>query len=711
MPTHLSNPILENVASFFRGMEERDRETFLLVWDQWLRCAAHLRQYNAETNAAKGLFSIQPFQKSLNVAVVLDVETATYRSGVAYGLIHRSLYPDPGSNKFKWPAEGHTAVTEVLPGDTLYLTDGSTANPIPFTIKTVLADGVVTDQAFESEQSTWISYRVDRGAIPDPEFVGCAEVFPIADTVKSIPLMATTVTSGGHTLVEGADYVVKGGFLGFYSATPRQHEGRLSFFFAPEVIEDEDLPYQVFGYPIGFRRESSDQYVRGLQALWFALWSGPTPKNIGVGVSVLFGLPFTVPGRVTRVMQKSDGGWEVEVDGKEVVTHVIPPGFSPNVKEGDEVGFQSLTDASRVVDYISDPRFVSQFGLEPAIVKFHTFFVLIQHSVLRKAYELGSPDLDAVSQFVQRIKDVRTDFYLLIELPITDAAKVSSLPPSITAVIRPSAEVGPNWANRMRIDHFASPGLAHIYGYRDNYIEETRCLGTVVAVRDSNDTLTVVYDDAEGKIRPETGALPGKYVVELDCSLRLTGSLGAGVLDGTDTVVLLKASFPDWAKVRAGDIFFLSGSAIQRNMEPYTISSVEDANTEISIQFDRDTAAEDGLSFEIKTLYPIKANTTGDVSTIRLEPVHLSLDGLDPESPGGFALWRKWPGGEAMRQDYEGSLDTGRYDFSDAEGRAPMLLGSDALQLTDRVKITAYAVDESEKSVYDERDLLGDPRP
>lgn len=710
MTTHLSDSILGAVASFFSKMEERDRETFMWIWDQWLRSAAHLKQHLSETNAAKGLFTIQPLQTSLNVALVLDVTGAKYRRAIAEGVLPRTGYPDPGSNRFRWP-EGHSTIDDVAVGDRLVFESGAPNNLVELTIKTILDDGVVTEDVFQAETTAEISYRVDRGAIPSGDFVGCAEVFEIAGTVKSIPLLATTIGRAGHTLVEGADFIVKDGSLGFYDRTPRQHENELSFFFAPQVIEDDELPYKVFGYPIGFRRDSSDQYVRGLQALWFALWSGPTPQNIGVGVAVLFGLPFTTPGTVERVFQREDGGWEVDVLGRSLTTYQIPAGFAPNVKDGDEVGFQSLTDASQVIDYINEPSFIELFNLEPRILKFHTFFVLIQHEVLQQAEALGAIDLQAVASFVERIKDVRTDFYLLIDLKIPDELKVSAQAPVVNAVISPHAMVGPNWSNRMRIDKFASPGLAYIYGYRDNYVFQNLAVGTVISVRDTADELTIEYDDSDGLVIPETGALVGKYVVELDCSLRMSGLLGVGVWDGSNPTVLSKAAFPDWERLSPGDVLHLPGAAVARNQEAYTITAIQDLALSFGLVFDRDPAAENGLSLEVRRFYEIKDNVTGEPTTITLKTAHLGLDGLDLENPGGFFLWRKWPGGEAMRQDYEALTDTGRYDFATFSKRRATMIGCDGLQFVDRVKITSYEVDDSVKAVYDERTEMGDPRP
>lgn len=698
---HIFGPLLKFVADYYGLMTQRDQDLFLWVWDQWMRAAADVRQHLGETDLAKSLHTILPFGKHLNMGFVFDPAQATYRRGIVRGTLSRATFPEQGTNVLTW-ASDHVALDEVRKGDILVFESGADNHPNVIHIRDVFGSGVETEEVFRSEQGDAIVYRVDRGVPPTAALSGCVEVYPIDPTYTGIPTLSTTVGPSGRVLVEGADFALADGFIGFFSPTPRQHLEGVSFFFAPEVHLDEEIAYHTFGFPIGFRRETSEQYVRGLQALYFALWSGPARFNMETGIAVILGLPFSTPGVVTSVGRVT-AGWEVTVEGvRGTYSYQIPDPFKPNVVRGQQVGFQALSDMTRVIDYVSNPEFIEFIGLKPRLDQFHTFFALINYEVLQS---LSGADLPAVIEFLDRARDARTNFQLLIEIPIPERLALVADAPQVDTRIRAHAMIGPNWANRMRIDAFASPGLAQPYGYRTDFVL-SQVAGTVVSFRDSADELIVEYSSA---FVPEDDALAGKFRFARAGTSILSGSFSAGVWDGTDTLVLTKASFPDWTKVRAGDVLHTSGSAIQRNDEAFSIESVADLGASFALTFDRENAAEDGLSFTVKRLYPIKSNRRrGDSHTIVLEPATLVADGL--EDGASFEIWRQVIGGIAMVEDYEAGADSGRADFSTWTIRRAALVGADAIALDDRVKITLYDEDDSVISTYDERDVLGDPR-
>lgn len=702
--THLSTPILENVLSFFRLMKPEDQEAFLYIWDSWVRIHADMRKRLYEIDAASALSTLGPFRNALNVPFVLDPDEAVYRRALAFGRIERSSLPVPGSNQITLPDDGYVVV-EPREGDTFLLAAGAEHNTADFEISGVDGNLLTTLQAFSSEPQPTLDYRVDRGELPDPIFVGCAEVYAIDPTIKSVPQLSTTVGPKGYTLIEGADYVVHEGHIGFYSRTPRQHERSASFFFAPKVIADEDRPFKNFGFPIGFKRESSEQYVRGLQALWFALWNGPTVQNIEVGTAALFGLPFTTPGVVQSVVARPSGGWEVTVEGNERVTHILPAGFPPRVSAGEEVGFEALTDGARVVDYLNDPDFIELFNLQPRIAKFHTLFVIVSYDVLQdiQAATGSEIDFETVVGFIERIKQKRVDFYLLIELIIPEELGVSADPPLIDGVVRGHALAGANFANLMAIDDFGSPGLAYPHGYRDNYELESALSGTVLSFRDSGDELTVEWDEGAAYETPDDGALVGAFVLELANSIRIQGSFSPGVWGGGSSITLATASF-DHAKVKTGDVLILTGSVVALNQEAFTILSKAVGATTFTLTFDREAVAEDGLDFKVYRFYAPFSNE-GD--KIILNPATLVLDGLDPDTPGTFNVWRWRRGGIAMQADYEAQADTGRFDFSKRANRMVFDFDGDAMKLIDRVRITVLDQDGGIVQEYDQADDYG----
>lgn len=698
---HLSQPVLENVASFFRKMTARDQKAFLFIWDQWIRVIAHLRQHLYETEASASLATLLSLQKHLNLPFLFDIEDAVYVRGVAHGRLSRDDFPLPGENRLGWPS-GHTDNLGVQVGDVLTLVYGAQSNLSDFEITAVDAAGVATTQVFNAEAAPLVDYRVDRGALPHPIFVGCAEVYAIPSQIRSIERLSTTVGPSGYTLVEGADYVIHEGHIGFYNRCPQQHEGGLSFLFAVEVKEDEELPFKHFGFPIGFRRDSSDEYVRGLQALWFALWSGPALQNVAVGVSVIFGLPFSTPGIVESVSRSAGGGWEVVIAGLDRVVHTIPPGFEPNVVAGEQVGFQSLTDAARVVDYIKEPGFIELFDLQPRLLKFHTFFVVIAFDVLQQLQAAGGVvDFSPVAEFVERIKDVRTDFYLLVEMPIEEPIPVSAETPVVDLTIRAHAMLGANPANLTSIDSFGSPGYAHPHGYDDDYVERTEMTGTVLVVRDSADELVVAWDEGPTKETPEDGVMAGRFVLELSTSTRISGS--SNIPSGTD--LTLPRSTYDHNRVAVGDVFMVLDAAVDSNVKAFTIIEKTVATLTFTLTLKRSMVSEVGRTFVIKRFYDVEENEDG---RIRIVPAKLTLDGMDPDSPGTFAVWRRLIGGREMYDEYVGGVDTGRFDFSHEVERLPFDFDQDAVQVVDRLRVYTLDRDDVATERFNDADELGE---
>lgn len=698
MTTHLSDPILSRIGSYFLRMSKQDQEAFLYVWDQQIRVIAKLKRRMHEIDASKSLASLLPDQVQLNLPLILDLDAAKYVRGVARGRMRRSELPVPGSNRFTWP-DGHVASIDVREGDRLLFESGARDNTNDFAVKHVDVDGVLTEEAFSPESGEDLVYRVDRGSLPDPVFVGCAEVHEIPGYIVSIPMLCTSVGPGGRTFVEGADYVILNGRIGFYDHLPRQFENGLSFLFAPEARQDADVAFNNFGLPIRFRRPSSEEYVRGLQALWFALWNGDAVNNVDVGVAVLFGLPFARPGTVESIARTPDGGYEIVVgspDYRDVL--YLPKDFPPTVDVGQEVGYQAITRASRVVDYIAEPGFIELFELSPRVLKFHTFFVVIGYDAIQSRLKDGvAIDFDAVVDFVDRIKSKRKDFHLVVEMMVRDSIGISAETPVVDAKLLAHSALGSNYANLMTIDSFGSPGFPQPHGYHDNYVVFSDGVGElhaeIVSARDGSDVLDVEWD---GPI-PGDDALVSAFVVELGCSQRASGSAD---FDGYTLAV--PAASHDIARIRSGDTV-LTDSDDPVNRESFQVVSVELSGTDIILTIDRSASAESGVGFEIKRFYPVAGNNGG---RIRLGPATLAMDGLDIGNPGGLTIWRKVPGGETMRLEYE-SRTEGRVDFADQDVRDCFDFDSDAIELADRVKIMVLDKDDNTTLVHDQRDEDG----
>jgi hypothetical protein len=708
-PIHLSQPILDKIGSYFLQMDPKDQQAFLYIWDQWIRVTAKLKRRMHEIDASKSLVSILPEQVQLNLPLLFDLTEATYVRAVASGGLSRTQMPVPGSNHFVWPA-GAQRVEDVVVGDTLLLQSGAKTNTGDFLVTKIEDDGVLTEQVFAPEAGVDLVFRVDRGVLPDPVFVGCAQVYQLPPYIKSLPTLSTSVGPGGRTLIEGADFLIFNGHIGFYDPLPQQFENGLSFLFAPEAKQDGDVPFNNFGLPIRFRRETSVDYVRALQALWFALWNGDAVNNVDVGVAVLFGLPFTRPGVVESIARQENGGYEIVIRGGTYIDVLyLPADFPPSVAVGQEVGFQALTKASRVIDYLEEPAFIELFDLTPRILKFHTFFVVIGYDALQSRLEAGAKiDFNAVIDFVDRIKSKRKDFHLIVELKIVERVGIGAETPKVDAKLLAHACLGPNYANLMTIESFGSPGFAYPQGYHTNYIGfddgQGQYSADITSVRDGSDTLLVENWDP---IEPEEGALVGAFAAALMCSDRLIGVVD--FIGGTSVVIV--GAVASLTFIKPGDVLSVD-SLIEQNMESFLVLGVELVGSDLVIELDRETQPEASLSFAISRLYDIIENKPGRV---RLAPATLMLDGLDFDNPGQLLLVRKKPGGETMREEYESQASSGRVDFTDPAVRDCFDFDSDAIELVDRVKVTTYDKSDAVIGSHDQRhfdgDLDGSPHP
>lgn len=701
MPNHLADPILSRIGSYFLRMDKKDQEAFLYIWSQWIRVIAKLKRRMHEVDASKSVISILADQVQLNLPLILDQGDAVYIRAVAAGAIARNDMPVPGGNRFVWP-RGHVATIPVRVGDRLLFESGARTNVNDFVVTKVETDGVLTEEVFAPEAGEDLVYRVDRGALPDPVFVGCAEVYDLPAYITAIPMLCTSVGPGGRTLVQGADYLIFGGKIGFYDHLPRQFENGLSFLFAPEAKQDGDVPFKNFGLPIQFRRKTSEEYVRGLQALWFALWNGDAVNNVEVGVAVLFGLPFTRPGVVESIARTPDAGYEIVVGGPDYRDVLyLPSDFPPTVEVGQRVGYQTITRASRVIDYLEEPGFIELFDLSPRILKFHTFFVVIGYDAIQSRLQDGvTIDFNAVVDFVDRIKSKRKDFHLIVEMIIKETLGIGAETPVVDAKLIAHAAMGSNYTNLMTIDSFGSPGFPQPQGYHTNYVEYTDgtagVSGAVTAVRDGADLLVMSWDDAV----PGDDALVGGFALELECSARMSGTVDLG----GDTITL-DAGVYDIARLRPGDTLLVMDAAVAKNQESFQVVAVELDGADIVVTLDREASVESGRAFRVLRFYEIVENA-GD--RVRLAPATLAMDGLDLGDPGQAVVWRKVPGGESMRHDYEAQADTGRVDFTDPDVRECFDLDSDAVELVDRVKITVWDKDDNVALVHDQRDEDGD---
>jgi len=222
----------------------------------------------------------------------------------------------------------------------------------------------------------------------------------------------------------------------------------------------------------------------------------------------------------------------------------------------------------------------------------------------------------------------------------------------------------------------------------------------VLTVRDSADELVVSWDEGATKETPEDGVMPGRFVLELSNSERISGTVDVG---GT-TAVLSKATY-DHNRVAVGDVMFLTDSAIEANQEAFTVTEKVVGGLTFTLTFSRSAQVEVGRAFEILRLYDLVSN---DGPRLRLVAVQLVSDGLDPDNPGTFKVWRRLIGGRSMYDDYVEQKDTGRKSFVSEQERLPFDFDQDAVQLVDRITISTIDADDMVTEQFNDRDEIGE---
>lgn len=176
------------------------------------------------------------------------------------------------------------------------------------------------------------------------------------ERVANIPTLQDKIRdeSVQITLNEGIDYVVN------------RDEGTISF--RDEPIEDlwakrtqinEESPWNNFGFLMDIYERNSRAYLRIVQGLWYAFWTGPRPENVRRALYLLFGLPVALEDATVtavspaEILTTSDDGIDRSFQ--------VPTGLVPIVSVGQRVNrFQPLVDGISVFDKINLPGFIRE---------------------------------------------------------------------------------------------------------------------------------------------------------------------------------------------------------------------------------------------------------------------------------------------------------------------------------------------------------------
>ena len=173
------------------------------------------------------------------------------------------------------------------------------------------------------------------------------------NSVASIPILFDKIREESRkvTLVEGADYqITKKSIISFKVEPPELMR-------APITNIDSENPWYNFGYLMDIYQPNSESYIRTLQGLWFAFWTGPRPANLQIALYLLFGLPVAdEAGIITSVTVDTI---VLQGSSRKQYTYPIPSGLFSKVVVGDEVKkFAPLVTGIEIYDKINRPGFI-----------------------------------------------------------------------------------------------------------------------------------------------------------------------------------------------------------------------------------------------------------------------------------------------------------------------------------------------------------------
>lgn len=190
-------------------------------------------------------------------------------------------------------------------------------------------------------------------------------------TVTSIPTLQTNVHDdqpGIVVLNQNTDYDITfgAGIISFAVIPP-------PFVWAKNSLLNLETPYNNFGYLMNFYDQNTPAYLKAVQGLWYAYWTGPTPENIRRSLYLLFGLPTaSFAGTVTVVTPTQI---TLMYADQTTETFAIPADLISLVVVGQTVTkFQPLVSGITVLDKVNDKGFVAsqvgRFGIQQFLTQY-----------------------------------------------------------------------------------------------------------------------------------------------------------------------------------------------------------------------------------------------------------------------------------------------------------------------------------------------------
>lgn len=189
-------------------------------------------------------------------------------------------------------------------------------------------------------------------------------------------------------------------------------------------LDNEDLIEANFGVAVGLTRDRVSEevdYLSAVRGIWYALYNGPTVRNLRIAVQIFLGLPFAeVAGTIEEIrvdfFSQRSRMLIRDSDNPEIVRSYIYPKIL-EVEENPETGapyavgdtveeFAPLVTGAEISDWVKNPAWyqgIINQGAFSEVQKYHTFLVRVDSD----AFNLEA--LGFAQQFVSSIKPVYTD--------------------------------------------------------------------------------------------------------------------------------------------------------------------------------------------------------------------------------------------------------------------------------------------------------------
>lgn len=386
--------IFDYLNDVWQLLPDQDQSFFAELWGAYQRTYGYLWQQQFESDLANTITNLplyntkrwlrHSFSEETQVA-----KTATYESPVDFTfginladryLVKLALNEDPpvevdirGVNPYVTTvyeicakintALGATVVSPKSSGGVLLLTSNVTGYAGSFTFYT---------PSIGSKDATEIVFGIPTSATLPLTFPPYRYVYQLGETnIVRIPVLQNTIHDDLATVVlaEGVDYTIEfgTGVISFANQPP-------ATLWAKDTICNFETPYNNFGYLMGIYDSNTEAYLKSIQGLWHAFWTGPRPSALKSSLYLLFGLPTaSYDGSVVQVTPTEITLYYPSVNKTEVFS--IPENLLAIVSAGDDVvRYDPLVNGIELFDKVNFPGFLANLGGRFSVQPFLTQF-------------------------------------------------------------------------------------------------------------------------------------------------------------------------------------------------------------------------------------------------------------------------------------------------------------------------------------------------